>query len=216
MNMPSMQQPCLPVFCLVNRSMLPSSAAAAAACALTSLHPLTHFDIVAAMLNLAPSFVLEEARPLHAAELAESHTGTVLSPMVVALQVLPPPPTAASPRSTNLLADTPRHATSARLSLQHCEGRIQEAADTMARAVEAPGEQHDLALAATTCLALARCSNVSAVMHRAAYAALQDSLGCTPGPFVPNCASRLCTPSGSAAPPSRIPLKWHAACRPSS
>jgi hypothetical protein len=49
----------------------------------------------------------------------------------------------------------------------------------MARAVEALGEQHDLALAATTCLALARCSNVSAVMHRAlaAYVALQDSLG---------------------------------------
>ena len=109
----------LPFFCLVNRST--------AACVQTSLHPhaltLTHPDTVplAAMLDIARSFaanarwsdalsLLEEAQPLHAAQLGESHTGTMSSAMELSVALQVPRP---APSTRILFVDTPRHVTSA-------------------------------------------------------------------------------------------------------
>jgi hypothetical protein len=196
-----MQQQRLPFFCAVDRagSAPPSSSCTACDSVLAPLQPLTHPDTVSTMLDLAPSLaanarwgetvlrLLEEAWPLHAAQLAESHTGTNLSIMdlSVALQVLPPPPPAASPRSSILLADTPRHVTSAPPCLQHCERRAQEAVDTMARAGQVLGQhQQELALVATTCLAVGQL-----LMHRPRHGGqAPPQQACVP-PRAPTCAA---------------------------
>jgi hypothetical protein len=75
------------------------------------------------MLDIARSFaanarwsdalrLLEEARPLHAAQLGESHTGTMSSAMELSVALQVPRP---APSTRILFVDTPRHVTSAPL-----------------------------------------------------------------------------------------------------